>query len=101
MVDFWKENILENLEFELARKFLTELKKKFEERDNKLAKIAELKQVKQGLQTMKIFVQVFKWAVRDSWYEGWVLVEEFKKERNNTIRQRLMKTKQSSRDIRQ
>jgi len=60
LVDFWKENILENLEFELARKFLTELKKKFEERDNKLAKIAELKQVKQGLQTMKIFVQVFK-----------------------------------------
>jgi len=34
------------LKFELVREFLAELKKKFEEEDNKLAKIAELKQVK-------------------------------------------------------
>lgn len=56
-----KENILENLEleeleFELAREFLAELKKKFDKEDNELTKVVKLKQGEQGLQTMDEFI---------------------------------------------
>ena len=51
--DFWKENILEDLEmgileFEIVGEFLKEIKEKFGRGSKKLRKVAELKQVEQG-----------------------------------------------------
>jgi len=47
---------LEELEFELARKFLVELKKKFDKGDNELTKVVKLKQEEQDLQTIDEFI---------------------------------------------
>ena len=65
-MDVWKENIFKNLksrelELRLVGKFLVKLKKKFKEKEEELAKIAELNQVEQkNLQTINKFVQMFK-----------------------------------------
>ena len=65
-MDVWKENIFKNLksrelELRLVGKFLVKLKKKFREKEEELAKIAELNQVEQkNLQTINKFVQMFK-----------------------------------------
>jgi len=73
-VDIWKENILDDLEeeywkFKLVKEFLAELKE-FGERDDKSAKIVELKMMKQGSRTMEEFVQEFKRTIRESEYKG-------------------------------
>ena len=49
----WKENLLEDLEL---REFLVELKKEFEEKDEKLVKVAELKRIEQKEKMMEKFV---------------------------------------------
>ena len=69
-VDIQKENILDDLEkeywkFKLVEEFLAELKE-FGERDNKSAKVVELRKMKQRSRTMKEFVQEFK---RESEYK--------------------------------
>ena len=50
-VDIWKENVLENLElgnleYEIAKEFLADLKREFREGDKKVIKMAELKRIK-------------------------------------------------------
>ena len=67
--DIQEKNILddlelEELEFELARKFLVELKKKFDKGDNELTKVVKLKQEEQDLQTMDEFIWMFKHTTR-------------------------------------
>jgi len=57
---------------------LADLKRKFREEDNEMIKVAELKRVEQGNTTIEEFVQEFRRAVRDSGYEGQLLIEEFK-----------------------
>ena len=81
------------LKFELARSVLTELKKEFGREDNELAKIAKLKKTEQGPQTIDKSVQIFRYAVKNSRYKSWVLVEKFKRKINSTIKQNLIKTK--------
>ena len=60
-VDVWKENILEDLkaellEYETAREFLTDIKKKFGKGDKELVKMAKLRRLEQGGKIMKEFV---------------------------------------------
>jgi len=50
LTDIWKQNVMEDLEnesleFPIVREFLANLKQKFENRDDKLVKVAELKKV--------------------------------------------------------
>jgi len=50
LTDIWKQNVIEDLEnesleFPIVREFLANLKQKFENRDDKLVKVAELKKV--------------------------------------------------------
>lgn len=59
--DIQKENTLEDLEGELLEyknigEFLTDIRKEFEREDEKLAKVAELRRLKQGSRTMEEFV---------------------------------------------
>ena len=60
-VDIWKKNMMEglkneSLEFATVGDFLTDLKQKFGNRNNKLVKIAELKKVEKRSKTIKEFV---------------------------------------------
>ena len=77
------------MKFKLAGKVLAELKKEFGREDDKLAKVVELKQ---GPQTMDKFFQMFRHIVKNNRYKSWVLVEEFKRNINSTIKQKLMET---------
>ena len=59
--DIWRENVMEELEigeieFESVGEFLAEIKRKFEEGDEELVKVAELKKIKQRGRTMEEFV---------------------------------------------
>ena len=81
---------MEEVEFELVREFLLELKKKFGRENEELVKVAELKRVEQGRRTTEEFMQEFKRTVRESRYKRRVLVEEFKREMNRVIKRKLM-----------
>ena len=59
----------EEIQFESAEDFLAELKRDFEESNNKLAKVAKLKKTEQRVNTMKEFVQYFRRAARNNRYK--------------------------------
>ena len=93
--DIWKKNVLEDLEtgeveYESIGEFLAEIKKEFGGGDKESVKVAELKRIEQESRSMEEFVQDFKRVVRGSRYEGWPLIEEFKREMNEVIRRKLM-----------
>ena len=95
--DIWKENMLEELEageleFEMIREFLVEVKKEFGGGEEESVKAVELRKLEQGGRMMEEFVQEFKRAVRGSGYKGRLLVEEFKRGMNGGIRRKLMET---------
>ena len=73
------------LEYEIAGEFLTDIKKKFGEGDEKTAKVVELKKLEQEGRMMEEFVQEFRKAARESRYERRLLIEEFKREINATV----------------
>jgi len=60
----------ENLEYETAKEFLTDLKKEFRERDEEAIKVVGLKRIEQGNKTMEEFMQESKRAARESSYKG-------------------------------
>jgi len=78
------------LGFESVGEFLAEIKKEFVGGDEESVKVAELKKIKQGGRTMEEFVQDFKTTARGSGYEGRLLIEEFKRGMNGSIRRKLM-----------
>ena len=93
--DIWKENVMEEMEageveYESAEEFLTCLKKEFGGGEEESVKAAELRRMEQGGKTMEEYVQEFKRTARGSGYEGWPLVEEFKRGMNGGIRRKLM-----------
>ena len=89
------------VEYELAGEFLLELKKEFEEGDEELVKVTELRRIEQGERTMEEFVQKFWRAARSSGYEERTLVEEFKRGMNGTIRKKIIKAERLSMSIEQ
>ena len=95
LVNVLKENLLKDLEsgevkFGLVGEFLLELKTGFGEGDKELGKVVELRRIEQGRRTMEEFVQKFQRATRSSGYKGRALVEEFKREINETIKRKLI-----------
>jgi len=93
--DIWKENVMEELEagemeYESIEEFFTSMKKEFGGGEEEVTKAAELRQLEQGGRTIEDFVQIFKRIARGSGYEGWLLVEEFKRGINGGIRRKLM-----------
>ena len=80
------------MEYETAEEFLTVLKKEFRGGEEEAVKAAELRKLEQGGRTMEEFVQEFKWAARGSGYEGWLLIEEFKRGINGGIWRKLMES---------
>ena len=93
--DVWKENMMDKLEsgeieYETVEDFLTSLRKEFGGGEEESVKAAELRKLEQGGKTMEEFVQEFKRAARRSRYEGWPLIEEFKRGMNGGIQRKLM-----------
>ena len=76
---------LENLEYEMEKEFLADLRKEFEREDKKAVKVAELKMLEQESKTMEEFIQEFRRAAKRSSYEERPLVEEFKRGMNGVI----------------
>ena len=90
LADVWKENVLEDLEvrvleYEIAEEFLTDIKKEFEEGNKRTVKVVEFKKLEQEGKMMEKFIQKFRRVVRESEYEGKLLIEEFKRGMNGTI----------------
>jgi len=69
---------------------LAEIRKEFRGGDEESVKIVELKKIEQGGRMMEEFVQDFKRTARESRYEGYLLIEEFKQGMNGSIRRKLM-----------
>ena len=64
-------------------------------------KVSELKGIEQEGRTIEEFVQDFKRVVRESRYEGWPLIEEFKRDMNGAIRRNLMEVENQLGSIKQ
>jgi len=78
------------VKYELAGEFLIEIKKEFRGGDEESVKVAELKRMEQGNQSMEKVVQNFKIVVRGSGYESQPLIEKFKRDMNGVIRRKLI-----------
>jgi len=81
------------LEYKTVEEFLADIKKEFGEGNEESVKVAGLRRLEQGNKMMKKFVQQFRRITRGSRYKERLLVEEFKREINITILQRLMESK--------
>ena len=92
---------LGELECELAKEFLTSLKKEFVEGEEESVKAVELRKLEQGGKTMEESIQEFKRAARESGYEERPLVEEFKRGMNGAIRRKLMEVENQPSSIEQ
>ena len=104
--DMWKENVLEELEareleFETVGEFLIEIKREFSGGEKESIKVAELRKLEQGRKMMEEFVQEFKRAARRSRYKVRLLIEEFKRRINGTIRRRLIEAEDQPSSIKQ
>jgi len=80
----------ELLEYENIGEFLANIRKEFGGENEESVKVAELKKLEQRGKIMEEFIQEFRRVARGSGYEGRLLVEEFKREINRMICQRLM-----------
>jgi len=80
---------------------LAEIKKEFRGGDKESVKVVELKKIKQGRRMMEEFVQNFKRTARESGYEGYPLIEEFKWGMNGSIRRKLMEAENQPSSIKQ
>ena len=80
------------IEYELAEEFLMSLRKEFGGGEEESMKAVELRKMEQGGKTMEKFIQEFKRAARKSGYEGWPLMEEFKRGMNGGIWRKLMES---------
>ena len=80
---------------------MAEIKKEFGEGDKESVKVVELKKIKQGGRTIEEFVQDFKRTARESGYEGYSLIEEFKWGMNGSIRRKLMEAENQPSSIKQ
>jgi len=89
------------LKYEAVREFLVNIKREFGEGDKQTVKVAELKKLEQGEKIMEEFIQEFRRAARESGYKERPLVEEFKREINGTICQRLIESEQHPSSIEQ
>ena len=73
------------MSYAIVGKFLSDLKKEFEEGDNKTIKVAKLKKVELESKMIEEFISEFRRVVRKSSYEGRPLIKEIKQDINRVI----------------
>jgi len=105
-VNVWKENVIKELEsgemeYKSVEEFLTSLKREFGGGEKESVKAVKLRKLEQREKTMEEFVQEFKRAARESGYKGRLLMKEFKKVMNRTIKRKLMEVENQPGSIKQ
>jgi len=73
------------LKIGLMKELLARIKEKFGEIDKESSKVKELRFLKQEKRICEEYIQIFKRTVRESEYEGRVLIEEYKYEKLVTM----------------
>jgi len=94
VAEVWKNNILDEIEkgtseVDTMEELLKKMREEFGEFDEESRKVDELRLLVQGPRTCNEYVQEFKRVARGSGYEGRVLIDEFKRGLNGTIRRKL------------
>jgi len=94
VVEVWKDNVLEKiekgtLEVSTMEELFEKMKEEFGEFDEESRKVDELRLLALWTKMCDKYVQEFKRMAQGSGYEGRVLVEEFKRGLNGTIKRKL------------
>ena len=94
MAEVWKDNLLDELskgesEVEIVEELFKKMRNEFRETGEEEKKVEQLRTIEQGGRTYNKYVQEFKKIARGSGYEGWPLIEEFKRGLNGEIRKKL------------
>ena len=93
-MEAWKDNLLDELskgelEVETVEELFSKMRNEFREIAKEERKIEQLRTIKQGRRTCNKYVQEFKKVARGSGYEGWPLIEEFKRGLSRALRRKL------------
>ena len=89
----------ELLNYKIVGELLSDMKEEFSGGNDEMMKVAESKKVEQRSKTMKEFVQEFRRTAERSRYKERPLVEEFKRDMNGVIRQKLIESECLPRSI--
>ena len=89
------------MEYKSVEEFLTSLKREFGGGEKESVKAVKLRKLEQREKIMEEFVQEFKRAARESRYKGRLLMKEFKKVMNRTIKRKLMEAENQPGSIEQ
>jgi len=94
VAEVWKDNLLDELskgelEVEIVEELFKKMRNEFRETGEEEKKVEQLRTIEQGGRTYNKYVQEFKKIARGSGYEGWPLIEEFKRGLNGEIRKKL------------
>ena len=101
VTEVWKDNLLdelskEELEVETVEELFSKIRNKFGKTVEEERKIEQLRTIKQGGRICNEYVQEFKKIARESSYERWPLIEEFKRGLSGVLRRKLAKAESPS-----
>ena len=104
VAEAWKDNLLDELlkresEVEMAEKLFKKMRNEFEKTEEEERKIEQLRTIEQGNRIYNKYIQQFKKITRESRYERWPFIEEFKRGLNRGIKKKLAETKSPSSSI--
>jgi len=101
VTEVWKNNLLDELskgelEVETVEELFSKIRNKFGKTVEEERKIEQLRTIKQGGRICNEYVQEFKKIARESSYERWPLIEEFKRGLSGVLRRKLAKAESPS-----
>ena len=101
VTEVWKDNLLDELskgelEVETVEELFSKIRNKFGKTVEEERKIEQLRTIKQGGRICNEYVQEFKKIARESSYERWPLIEEFKRGLSRVLRRKLAKAESPS-----
>ena len=101
VTEVWKDNLLDELskgelEVETVEELFSKIRNKFGKTVEEERKIEQLRTIKQGGRICNEYVQEFKKIARESGYERWPLIEEFKRGLSGVLRRKLAKAESPS-----
>jgi len=99
IAEAWKDNLMDELakeesEVETVEQLFSKIRNDFREMSEEERKIEQLRTIEQGGRTCDEYIQEFKKVARGSGYEGRLLIEEFKRGLNGTIRRKLVEAEE-------
>jgi len=86
------ELLKEESEVETVEELFKKIKNEFGETEEEEKKVEQLRTIEQKSRTCNEYIQEFKKITRENGYEGWLLIEEFKRGLSEGIRRKLVET---------